>query len=120
MEQPPPLNPPEQELQHQQMQRTMVWLSPLMIGYFALQVPAGLGLYWFVGNLVSIIQQYFVVGTGNLFPRRGGGGPAQAVVTKGGGGPKDGGPRPSLKPAPQNRPQPKGPKKRAKTWGQSD
>jgi hypothetical protein len=111
LQQPPPLNPTEQELQTQQMQRTMVWLSPLMIGYFALQVPAGLGLYWFVGNLVSIIQQYFVVGTGNLLPKRGGGGPAQAVVTKGGGGPKDGGPRPSLKPAPQNGPRPRRPKK---------
>src|SRR5712692_10529346 len=46
LQQPPPVNPTEQELQTQQMQRTMVWLSPLMIGYFALQVPAGLGLYW--------------------------------------------------------------------------
>jgi YidC/Oxa1 family membrane protein insertase len=111
LQQPPPLNPTEQELQTQQMQRTMVWLSPLMIGYFALQVPAGLGLYWFVGNLVSIIQQYFVVGWGNLFPNRGGGGPAQAVVSKGGGGPKNGGPQPTLKPAPQNGPRPRRPKK---------
>ena len=111
LQQPPPVNPTEQELQTQQMQRTMVWLSPLMIGYFALQVPAGLGLYWFVGNLVSIIQQYFVVGWGNLFPKRGGGGPAQTVAIKGGGGPKDRGPRPSLKPAPQNGPRPRRPKK---------
>ena len=52
-----------------QMQRTMVMISPLMIGFFALNVPAGLGLYWFVGNLVSIIQQSFVVGWGGLFGR---------------------------------------------------
>jgi hypothetical protein len=39
-----------------------------MIGYFAISVPAGLGLYWFVGNCVSIIQQSFVVGWGNLLP----------------------------------------------------
>ena len=52
------------------MQRTMVWLSPLMIGYFALNVPAGLGLYWFIGNCVGIIQQSFVVGWGNLLPGR--------------------------------------------------
>jgi YidC/Oxa1 family membrane protein insertase len=109
LQQPPSLNPTEQEQQTQQMQRTMVWLSPLMIGYFALQVPAGLGLYWFVGNLVSIIQQYFVVGWGNLLPKRGGAGPAQAVVPKGGSGPKTG-PRPSLKPAPQNG-RPRRPKK---------
>jgi YidC/Oxa1 family membrane protein insertase len=100
LQQPKPPNPTEQELQTQQMQRTMVWLSPIMIAVFALQVPAGLGMYWFVGNCVSIIQQYFVVGWGNLFPNRGGGGtPVAAPPPKGGGGPK---PTPTLKPAPQN------------------
>jgi len=68
LQMPPAPNPTEQERQTQQMQRTMVWLSPLMIGYFAISVPAGLGLYWFVGNCVSIIQQSFVVGWGNLLP----------------------------------------------------
>lgn len=67
MQMPPPPNPTEQELQTMQMQRTMVMISPLMIGFFALNVPAGLGLYWFVGNVVSIIQQSFVVGWGGLF-----------------------------------------------------
>ncbi len=113
LQQPPPLNPTEQELQTQQMTRTMVWLSPLMIGYFALQVPAGLGMYWFIGNCVSIIQQYFVVGWGNLLPKRnaGGGGPTQAVVSKGGDGPRNGPkPSPSLKPVPQNG-RPRRPKK---------
>jgi YidC/Oxa1 family membrane protein insertase len=70
LQMPPPPNPTEQELQTQQMQRTMVWLSPLMIGYFAMNVPAGLGLYWFIGNCVSIIQQSFVVGWGNVLPAR--------------------------------------------------
>src|SRR5207248_4948531 len=50
LQMPAPVNPTEQELQTLQMQRTMVWISPLMIGYFALNVPAGLGLYWFIGN----------------------------------------------------------------------
>jgi YidC/Oxa1 family membrane protein insertase len=70
---PPPLSAAQmdpQTQQTQQMQRTMVWLSPLMIGWFSLNVPAGLGLYWFVGNCVSIIQQSFVVGWGNLLPAR--------------------------------------------------
>jgi YidC/Oxa1 family membrane protein insertase len=100
LQQPPPPNPTEQELQTQSMQRTMVWLSPVMIGVFALQVPAGLGLYWFVGNVVSIILQYFVVGWGSLLPRRDGGGPVLAVAPKGGGGPKNGS-KPGLKPSPQ-------------------
>jgi YidC/Oxa1 family membrane protein insertase len=69
MQMPPPPNPTEQELQTMQMQRTMVMISPLMIGFFALNVPAGLGLYWFVGNVVSIIQQSFIVGWGSLFGR---------------------------------------------------
>ena len=87
LQQPTPPNPTEQELQTQQMQRTMVYLSPLMIGYFALQVPAGLGLYWFIGNCVSIIQQSFVVGWGNLLPK--GGSPPAAA-----GQPRIVGPRP--------------------------
>ena len=70
LQMPPAPNPTEQELQTQSMQRTMVWLSPLMIGYFAMNVPAGLGLYWFIGNCVSIIQQSFVVGWGNVLPAR--------------------------------------------------
>ena len=70
LQMPPAPNPTEQEVQTQQMQRTMVYLSPLMIAYFALNVPAGLGLYWFVGNCVSIIQQSFVVGWGNVLPAR--------------------------------------------------
>ncbi|HET9780238.1 MAG TPA: YidC/Oxa1 family membrane protein insertase [Candidatus Dormibacteraeota bacterium] len=70
LQMPAPLNPTEQELQTLQMQRTMVFISPLMIAWFSLNVPAGLGLYWFVGNCVSIIQQSFVVGWGNLWPSR--------------------------------------------------
>src|SRR5713101_2473137 len=77
-----PLNPTEQE------QRMMVVMSPLMIGYFALQVPAGLGLYWFIGNCVSIIQQYFVVGWGSLRPK---GGSSPISQPKGAGPPKNGG-----------------------------
>jgi len=70
MQMPPPPNPTDQELQTAQMQRTFLLVSPLMIGIFALNVPAGLGLYWFVGNCVSIIQQGFVVGWGNVLPKR--------------------------------------------------
>jgi YidC/Oxa1 family membrane protein insertase len=70
LQMPLPPNPTDQEAQTQSMQRTMLWISPLMIGYFALNVPAGLGLYWFIGNCVSIIQQSFVVGWGNVLPAR--------------------------------------------------
>ena len=102
-------NPTEQERQTQQMQRTMVWLSPLMIGWFSLNVPAGLGLYWFVGNCVSIIQQSFVVGWGNVIPARfrSGSGDAPSAPSKSqGNNPKSGPPN-----GPQNGPKPKRPRK---------
>jgi len=60
MQQPLSPVPTEQEQQTQQMTRTMQVMMPLMIAYFAIVTPAGLGLYWFVSNCFSIIQQYFV------------------------------------------------------------
>ena len=107
----PPPNPTEQELQTLQMQRTMLWISPLMIAYFALNVPAGLGLYWFIGNCVSIIQQSFVVGWGNILPARfrtvAGGAPTPPPPNKGTGG----GPKAGPKSGPKNGPKPKKPKR---------
>ncbi len=64
----PPVNPdatPEEQ-QAQQLSRNMQWLTPIMIYYFAVVTPAGLGLYWLVSNVISIIQQYFVLGWGGL------------------------------------------------------
>lgn len=125
LQMPPSPNPTEQEQQTQQMQRTMIWLSPLMIGWFSLNVPAGLGLYWFVGNCVSIIQQSFVVGWGNLLPARfkpGSGGPPQPPdkgSSRAGFGPAGGPNRPKPNPVagtPQLRPRPANgnPKRRKK------
>jgi YidC/Oxa1 family membrane protein insertase len=121
LQMPPPVNPTEQELQTLQMQRTMVWLSPLMIGYFALNVPAGLGLYWFIGNCVSIIQQSFVVGWGNVLPARfrrvvgggsngKGGTPPPPAKKSSDTGPKSG-PKSGPKAGPSNGSRPNRPKK---------
>jgi YidC/Oxa1 family membrane protein insertase len=113
LQMPPPPNPTEQEAQAAQMQRTMVWLSPLMIGYFAMSVPAGLGLYWFVGTCVSIIQQSFVVGWGNVLPARfkrflsGGSGAANVLPPA----PKKRAPDAGPKIEPRNGPKPKKPKR---------
>jgi len=72
MQQPLSAVPTEQEQQTQQMTRTMQVMMPLMIAYFAIVTPAGLGLYWFISNCVAIIQQYFVTGWGQLpIPGRG-------------------------------------------------
>ncbi len=99
LQMPPPPNPTDQEQQTQQMQRTMVYLSPLMIGYFALNVPAGLGLYWFIGNCVSIIQQSFVVGWGNVLPAR---------FRRAAGGDAGSGPAPNARGGPQPKRGPQG------------
>lgn len=44
------------EEQKKQMQ-FMVWLNPIMIGYFSMISPAGVTLYWVVGGLIGLIQQ---------------------------------------------------------------
>jgi YidC/Oxa1 family membrane protein insertase len=46
----------------------MMLLMPFMFGFFALQVPQGLALYWVTSNIFSLIQQYFITGWGNLKP----------------------------------------------------
>lgn len=43
-----------------QTQKILLYTMPLMIGYFATQVPAGLALYWVAFNVLGIVQQYFV------------------------------------------------------------
>ena len=46
----------------------MMMLMPFMFGFFAMQVPQGLALYWFTSNIFSLIQQYFITGWGGLKP----------------------------------------------------
>ena len=49
----------EEKEQTQQTQGILKFL-PLMIGYFSLQVPAGLTIYWFTSNLFSLTQSLAV------------------------------------------------------------
>ncbi len=53
------LTPPTTDPQQQQIQQMMKFM-PLMFGYFALIVPAGLTLYWFTSNALMLAQQYFM------------------------------------------------------------
>jgi len=55
-----PANPDPQQSSMNQMMMFM----PVMFGFFALQVPQGLALYWVTSNIFSLIQQYFVTGWG--------------------------------------------------------
>ncbi|KAK9799392.1 hypothetical protein WJX73_000526 [Symbiochloris irregularis] len=53
------LSPPSNDPQQQQSQVILKFL-PLMIGWFSLNVPAGLTLYWFTNNLLSTGQQIWL------------------------------------------------------------
>jgi len=52
--------------QQQSMNRMMLWIMPLMFGFFALSLPSGLAVYWVVSNIISMVMQYRVTGWGTL------------------------------------------------------
>ena len=52
------MTPPTTDPQQASMMSIMKFM-PLMFGYFALVVPAGLTLYWFTSNILAMGQQYF-------------------------------------------------------------
>ena len=57
---------PSADPTQQSMSRMMLWMMPLMFGFFALTFPSGLSLYWVLTNLISIAIQYRVSGWGSL------------------------------------------------------
>jgi YidC/Oxa1 family membrane protein insertase len=59
------MTPTTQDPQAQSM-NSMMSIMPLMFGFFCLQVPAGLVVYWVASNLFSMVQQYFTTGWGSL------------------------------------------------------
>ncbi|MBI2028650.1 MAG: membrane protein insertase YidC [Candidatus Levybacteria bacterium] len=48
------------------MQSQMMYLMPLMVGFFSWQFPVGLALYWNTFTIFGIIQQYKIMGLGGL------------------------------------------------------
>src|SRR3990172_7715866 len=57
---------PSIDPRQESMTRMMVWIMPLMFGFFALSFPSGLSLYWMFSNILSIVLQYYVTGWGTL------------------------------------------------------
>lgn len=49
-----------------QVQSQMVYMMPLMIGYFAFSFPIGLAIYWNSYTILGIIQQYKISGWGGI------------------------------------------------------
>jgi len=45
-----------------QTNQTLLWMMPLMFGWFTLTVPSGLAIYWLLTNAVGIIMNYYVFG----------------------------------------------------------
>lgn len=39
------------------MTKTMMYTMPIMMGVFAITMPAGLGLYWTISNIFGVVQQ---------------------------------------------------------------
>ncbi len=50
----------------QSMQQQMMFMMPLMTGFFATRFPSGLALYWVATTIFSIGQQYYVSGWGGI------------------------------------------------------
>lgn len=53
------LTPPSDDPKMQQTQRLLKYL-PLMISYFSLSVPSGLGLYWIISNILSTLTTFSI------------------------------------------------------------
>ena len=53
---------PSTSPQQDSTNRMMLWMMPVMFGFFTIQFPSGLALYWIVSNIVGIIIQGFATG----------------------------------------------------------
>ena len=52
--------------QQAQMNQMMQWMLPALFGWFALVVPAGLGLYWAASTIIGLLLQWVFVGPGDF------------------------------------------------------
>jgi YidC/Oxa1 family membrane protein insertase len=57
---------PTADPRQQSMTNMMQWMMPLMFGFFAIQFPSGLALYWVASTVIGIVIQYFIAGWGGL------------------------------------------------------
>lgn len=52
--------------QQESTQRMMLWMMPIMFGYFTLYFESGLAVYWIISNVIGILIQGFITGWGPL------------------------------------------------------
>ena len=60
LQQPDDESASEEEKQQLQKTKNILKFLPLMIGFFSLQVPAGLTIYWFTSNLFTVSQSLII------------------------------------------------------------
>jgi len=63
-----PVSDPKNDDQNTKVQRQTAYLFPFISLFYASILPAGLFLYWIVGTIIQIIQQYLILGWGGTFP----------------------------------------------------
>lgn len=63
------MTPKDADPQTSSINQAMMFM-PLMFGFFAIQVPSGLSLYWVTMNIFSMVQQYLMTGWGGLAPKK--------------------------------------------------
>ena len=57
---------PAADARQESTNRMMLWMMPLMFGFFSLQFPSGLALYWVVSNVIGVVIQGFITGWGPI------------------------------------------------------
>lgn len=62
LQQPDDESASEEEKEQMKTTKQVLKFLPLMIGYFSLQVPAGLTIYWFTSNLFTVSQSLIIRG----------------------------------------------------------
>ena len=59
---------PSADPRQQANQNMMLYMIPIMLGFFSFTFPIGLSLYWTISNVIGVAMQYFISGWGPLFP----------------------------------------------------
>ena len=63
-----PTADPKNDDPNVKVQRQMAYFLPLISILYGGMLPAGLFVYWVTATLIQIVQQYFIIGWGGMFP----------------------------------------------------
>jgi YidC/Oxa1 family membrane protein insertase len=77
------MTPPTTDSTMAQTNQMMQLTMPMMIGFFSLSTPIGLGIYWIVSNLIGVGQYYLTRNRMNAIKAQYGGAPAGGALPTG-------------------------------------